>query len=294
MDEETLPDVLVSTEWLQARLEDPDLRIFDCSTRLNPADAGEGVPYHPEPLREAYRAAHIPGAAFLDVPGELSLADAPVHFMMPAFDEFARTMGGHGVGRGTRVVLYSTGTPMWACRVWWMLRAAGFDDAAVLDGGLDAWLAEGRPVERGSKRYPPATFEARPRPDLLIDRNDVQELLGDPAALLVNTLSARDFKGAEEDSRYGRPGRIPGSVNAPWVEMLDPDMHLFLDQDELCRRFEALGAAEAERVVCYCGGGISATMALLQLHRLGYHDLALYDASMAEWAKDDDLPIEQG
>jgi thiosulfate/3-mercaptopyruvate sulfurtransferase len=287
------PGCLVSTEWLAAHLHDPDLRIFECTTWLRPAEPGAEVPYHPEPGRTEYAEGHIPGAGFLDLPGELSRQDAPVHFMMLPADEFAAVMARHGIGAGMRVVLYSRDRIMWATRVWWMLHAMGFNDAAVLDGGFEKWRAEGRPVSTAPVTYPAARFVARPRPGLMIDKEDVVAALGDSGTRLINTLSAADFEGAEP-SRYGRAGHIPGSVNLPWPGLTRPESNLFISLEDAAARLSALGAPAAERIVCYCGGGISATMGLFLLHCLGYANLALYDASMAEWACDETLPIERG
>jgi thiosulfate/3-mercaptopyruvate sulfurtransferase len=203
------PEALVQTDWLAAHLRDPDLRIFECSTYLRPAVPDEGVPYHPEAGRADYEAGHIPGAGFLDLPGELSRQDAPVHFMMLPPDQFAAVMGRHGVGGDVRVVLYSRERIIWATRVWWMLHAMGFDRAAVLDGGFDKWIAEGRPVSSEPCSYPPATFTPRPRPGLFVDKNAVLQAIDDQGVCLINTLSEPDFRG-DEPSRYGRPGHIPG------------------------------------------------------------------------------------
>jgi thiosulfate/3-mercaptopyruvate sulfurtransferase len=287
------PEALVPTDWLEAHLHDPDLRIFECTTHLRPAAPDEGVPYHPEAGRADYEAGHIPGAGFLDLPSALSCQDAPVHFMMLPPGQFAQVMGRHGVGDGTRVVLYSRDRIMWATRVWWMLHAMGFDRAAVLDGGFEKWVAEGRPVSREPCAYPPATFTPRPQPGRFVDKDAVLQAIDDPAVCLINTLSEPDFRGAEP-SRYGRPGHIPRSVNLPWPDLTDPQTNAFIALEEAAKRIEALGAGRAERIVCYCGGGISATMGLFLLHRLGYANLALYDASMAEWARDEALPIKRG
>jgi thiosulfate/3-mercaptopyruvate sulfurtransferase len=284
------PATLVQTDRLEAHLADPDLRIFECTTWLRPAAPGEDVPYHPEAGRADYEAGHIPGAGFLDLPGELSRQDAPVHFMMLPAAQFADVMGRHGVGDGTRVVLYSRERIMWATRVWWMLHAMGFDRAAVLDGGFEKWVAEGRPVSSAPSAYPPATFTPRPRAGLFVDKSAVLQAIGDPSVCLINTLSEPDFRGAEP-SRYGRPGHIPRSANLPWPGLTDPETSTFIPLEEAAQRINAIGADRAERIVCYCGGGISATMGLFLLHRLGYDNLALYDASMAEWARDETLPI---
>ncbi|HZA66821.1 MAG TPA: sulfurtransferase [Geminicoccaceae bacterium] len=290
MGEDHHPEALVQTDWLEAHLSDPDLRVFECTTYLRYAEPGAGVPYHPEAGRADYEAGHIPGAGFLDLPGELSRQDAPVHFMMLPPLQLAQVMTRRGIGDGTRVVLYSRDRVMWATRVWWMLHAVGFDRAAVLDGGFEKWVAEGRPVSTEPCAYPPATSTPRPRPGLFVDKGAVLQALDAPGVCLINTLSEPDFRG-NEPSRYGRPGHIPKSVNLPWPGLTDPETKTFIPLQEAAKRLGAIGADRAERIVCYCGGGISATMGLFLLHRLGYDNLALYDASMAEWARDESLPI---
>jgi thiosulfate/3-mercaptopyruvate sulfurtransferase len=293
MAEDHHPEALVQTDWLEAHLRDPDLRIFECTTHLRPAEPGAAVPYHPEAGRADYEASHIPGAGFLDLPGELSRQDASVHFMMLPPARFAEVMSRHGIGEGTRVVLYSRERAMWATRAWWMLHAMGFDRAAVLDGGFEQWVAEGRPVSAEPCAYPPATFTPRPRAGLFVDQGAVLGAIDDPGVVLVNTLSEPDFRG-DGPSRYGRPGRIPKSVSLPWPGLTDPQTNAFIPLDQARARLAAIGADPGKRIVCYCGGGISATMGLFLLHRLGYDNLALYDASMAEWARDETLPIERG
>jgi thiosulfate/3-mercaptopyruvate sulfurtransferase len=194
---------------------------------------------------------------------------------------------------GSRVVLYSIGTMMWATRVWWMLRALGFDGAAVLDGGLDRWQAEGRPIETGEPRgYPPATFTPRPRPGRFVDKTEVRAAIGDPRTVTVNALGPQSHRGLE--SRYGRPGRVPGSVNVPAASLVDPATKRFVAPADALAAFAAAGIARDKRVIAYCGGGISATIDLFMLHQLGFDDLTLYDGSMGEWAKDPGLPIETG
>jgi len=282
---------VVDAEWLAAHLNDENLRIFDCTTYLRPAKEGEG-PYRVESGRADYDQGHIPGAGFIDLQADLSRHDTHLHFMRPDPAAFAAAMGRLGVGSGHRVVLYSAGHIMWATRVWWMLRAYGFDDAAVLDGGWEKWRAEGHPVSTEPCRYAPATFAAKPRPRLFVDRDDVVAMLGDGGTCMINALSP-EFHRGDSDSRYGRPGRIPGSVNMPGRELTAED-HTFIPLDEAARRFADIGADRSKRIVTYCGGGISATVDNLMLYRLGYDDIATYDASMGEWARDDSLPIETG
>ncbi|MFM8615307.1 MAG: sulfurtransferase, partial [Alphaproteobacteria bacterium] len=145
------PDAIVSTAWLAANLGDPNLRIFDCTTYLL-YETGTGRPYSIKSGREDYDAGHIPGAGFLDLQGELSDRSSRFNFTMPAPDDLAARLAARGIGDGTRVVLYSRKTPQWATRVWWMMRAIGFDNAAILDGGIDAWMAEGRDIATAETR----------------------------------------------------------------------------------------------------------------------------------------------
>ena len=182
---------------------------------------------------------------------------------------------------------------MWATRVWWMLRAFGFKRAAVLDGGWEKWKAEGRPVSAEPAQYPPARFTAALAPGRFVDRDYVLSRLEDDGTVMVNAL-APAFHLGEGPSRYGRPGRIPGSVNVPAANLLDPSNGAFVGLDEARRLHEEAGIDRDRHVVAYCGGGISATVGLFLLHQLGYDDLTLYDGSMGDWAPDPDLPIETG
>jgi thiosulfate/3-mercaptopyruvate sulfurtransferase len=288
------PDALISTEALAARLGQPGLRVYDCTTYLEPPDPGSDDPYKPVAGRKTFVAGHIPGADFLDLQGELSATDTRLKFTMPSAEHLARAFGRHGLGDGARVVLYSIGSMMWATRVWWMLRSVGFDAAAVLDGGFDRWQAEGRAVETGEpKGYPPATFTPRARPGRFVDKAAVRAAIGDSGTVTVNALGPQFHKGLEP-SRYGRPGRVPGSVNVPAASLVDPATKRFVSPADAMARFAAAGIAKDRRVIAYCGGGISATIDLFLLHQLGFDDLTLYDGSMGEWAKDPSLPIEIG
>jgi thiosulfate/3-mercaptopyruvate sulfurtransferase len=285
------PDALISTKQLASRLGDSNLRIYDCTTYLEPPPPGSDDPYVAVPGRHTFEQAHIPDADFLDLQGEFSDATTKLRFMMPAAAQLAASFGRHGLGDGTRVVLYSIGTMMWATRFWWMLRSLGFDNAAVLDGGLDQWKAEARPLESGEPRgYPASTFTAGPRPGFFADSSAVKAALGRPDHVIVNALGPQFHKGLEP-SRYGRPGRIPGSVNVPAATLMQPTKQLIAPADAEAK-FAAQGISKDKNVIAYCGGGISATVDLFLLHQLGYDNLTLYDGSMGEWAKDASLPIE--
>jgi thiosulfate/3-mercaptopyruvate sulfurtransferase len=285
------PEAIVSTAWLAGHLRDPALRVYDCTTYLR-YETGTGRPYRVESGRSDYALGHIPGSAFLDLQGELSDPAAPTNFMMPAPEDLAARFAAKGIGEGTRVVLYSRKSMQWATRIWWMLRAIGFDDAAVLDGGFDRWSAEGRPVESEEVRYPAATLVATPRPGVFVGKEEVKAAIGDRGTCTINALAPDLHRG--ENPRYGRPGRIPGSVNVPVSDVVDPASLTFKEAEAVAATFEKVGADPSKRIVLYCGGGIAATLDAFLLHQLGYRDIAVYDASMSEWAKDGTLPIEAG
>src|ERR1044071_2305093 len=146
------PQALIGTEELADSLRQPTLRIYDCTTYLEPTPPGSDDPYIAVPGRRTFEQAHIPGADFLDLQGEFSDNGTRLRFMMPPTAQLEAAFGRHGIGANARVVLYSVGTMMWATRFWWMLRSLGFDGAAILDGGFDKWKAEGRAIEAGAPR----------------------------------------------------------------------------------------------------------------------------------------------
>ena len=283
---------LIGTAELEKMLGQPALRLFDCTTYLEPTPAGSDEPYNAVPGRQTFEAGHIPGADFLDLQGEFSDSNSKLHFMMPDVAQLEAAFGRHGVSADSRVVLYSLGTPMWATRFWWMLQSLGFENAAVLDGGLDKWKLEGRAIESGpSKGYKPATFTARPKSGYFVGKHDVLASKGERNTVVVNALGPQFHRGLEP-SRYGRPGRVPGSCNLPAATLLDSQTKAFVPLSEAEQKFAAQGITKDKRVIAYCGGGISATVDLFLLHRLGYPNLTLYDGSMGEWARDASLPIE--
>jgi thiosulfate/3-mercaptopyruvate sulfurtransferase len=210
--------------------------------------------------------------------------------MMPGVAQLEAAFSRHGLDVGKTIVLYSIGTMMWSTRFWWMLRALGVEPR-VLDGGFDRWKAEGRPVATGAPTgYPATTFKAAPREDVFVDKNVVKARIGDPSTVIVNALKPQYHSGLEP-SRYGRPGRVPGSVNVPAATLVNADKTLTSLADAEAK-FAAQGVTRDKNVILYCGGGISATIDLFLLTQLGYDRLALYDASMGEWARDPALPIE--
>ena len=283
-------NTLVSTQWLADHLGQENLRIYDCTVFLS---VGEDGRYVARAGDGEYEQAHIPGAAFLNLPRDLAEQRDGVPFMMPAPEKFAARVGAAGLGDEHQVVLYSSGSVMWATRLWWMLRSLGFYGAAVLDGGLAQWQAEGRPTSQGRESYSGATFTPRPDPDRWADKTDVLNNIGSSTVCTINALSRENYLGTVERSSYGRKGRIAGSLSVPYATLMTAE-GLFGDEEQLRAAFAAVGALAKERIICYCGGGISATMDAMALQLLGYENVAIYDGSMSEWAQDDSLPMETG
>lgn len=285
-----LPGPLVSTAWLATQLNQPGLRLLDATVflHINPDGAG----YLPESGRAKWAEGHIAGTQFVDLLGEFSDQNAAVRFTMPAPAAFCAKAAALGVGDDSTVVVYSSGSPMWATRLWWMFRSVGFDRCAVLDGGLARWLAEGRPVTTAASSYPPASLTPHPRPALWASQQDVLAAIGDAGVCTINALSPAVYSG--EKNMYGRPGHIPGSRNVFYDSLLQADTGTFREPAALKPLFEAVGAFAKPRVICYCGGGISATMDALALVMTGHPDIAVYDGSMMEWVADPALPLTLG
>jgi thiosulfate/3-mercaptopyruvate sulfurtransferase len=288
----TLPP-LVDVETLSGALRRPEVLVLDATVELvRPAAGG---PYVVRSGRETYAAAHIPGAVFADISGELSDPRSPFPFTLPSAEHFTPAAGRLGIGDGVHVVVYAQDSPMWATRLWWQLRFFGFDAVSVLDGGLPAWRAAGLPLDDAPVIPRAATFIAAPRTERVVARDEVERIVaaGDGSACLVNALTPPVFRG-EGPSSYSRPGRIPGSVNAPWTSLVDPATNRFRSPAELRAALETAGALGDAPVVAYCGGGISATVDLFALSLLGRDDARLYDGSLTEWTRDPSLPVELG
>ena len=283
------PEAIVSSDWLAEHLDDPGLRVFECTMYLQ--YGADGVTARN--ARTEYDAGHIPGAGYFDLQGDLSdQSPDAFRFAMPSSDVLAAKLGEMGIGDGHRVVLYSRDTLQWSSRVWWMLYAIGLEKISILDGGFHTWMAEGRPVSVAPADYPPARLTANPRTGTFVGKGEVVSAIDKEGVCTINALTANIHQGA--DDRYGRAGRIPGSVNVPAASLQNAKTLKINTPAEVAKSFADVGADPRGRVIVYCGGGVAATLDAFLLRQLGYMDVAVYDNSMTEWANDPDMPMELG
>ena len=290
----TLNEVVVTTDWLSQHSADSNLRVFDCTTHLiHQSNPESDAPYVVQSGKDDYDKAHIPGAAFIDLQQDLSDTTSPYRFTCLQANELADKFGALGIGDNTTAVLYSQTTPQWATRIWWLLRTVGFDRACVLDGGLTRWQTDGRAVSSETTTHPPASLTTQPRNGLLVDKETVLSAIDDDSTCTINALRAVQHAGLDNGAfgHYGRPGRIPRSVNVPTNALVDPATMEFLPSEEIRSRLHAVGTNEADHVITYCGGGIAASTTAMFLVLFGHPHVSLYDASLSEWAIDRNLPM---
>jgi len=277
-----LPTV-VSTEWLAARLGEPDLRVVDATFYL---------PHLKRDARAEFVQAHIPGAVFFDIDAIADPGTSLPH-MLPSAESFARAVGALGVGSGDRVVAYGGRNMIASARVWWTFRVFGHDRVAVLDGGARKWKAEGRPIESGMPEPTPRRFTAGFRKELVADFGRMRANLEMPREQMLDARSEGRFVGTEPEPRAGlRGGHIPGSLNLPYDRVFRTEDDTLLPPEALKAAFSDAGLDLGRPVVTTCGSGVSAAVLTLGLYLLGRADAAVYDGSWTEWGGRTDTPVQ--
>ena len=280
---DTFPS-LVSTEWLAAHLGEPGLFVLDASRHL-PA-AGR------DPKAE-FAAAHIPGARLLDL---AALVDetSPVPQALPRPAQLADALAALGIAPGSRIVLYDDSAVKTAARAWFMLTASGWQDVAILDGGLAKWRAEGRALDSAMPAITPAEPASLAPPQGVRSKAAMLANLASRAEQVIDARSADRVFGTGTDPVHGLPmGRIPGSLNLPYTALFAGD-GTFRAPEDIRAAFKAAGVDLARPLVTTCGSGVTASVLLFALHLAGKHDTALYDGSWSEWGADPATPKAQG
>lgn len=278
------PQTLVSTEWLAAHLNDPDLRIIDASYYL--AEMGRDA-------RAEYDAAHIPGARFFDI-DEIADARSELPHMVAPVEKFMSRMRAMGIGDGHQVVIYDGMGLFSAARVWWNFRLMGKMDVAVLDGGFPKWQAEGRAVEDMPPIVRDRHMTVQRQAHLVKDVTQVASAskLGDWQ--IVDARAPARFRGEQPEAREGlRAGRIPNSKNVHYASLFIADGTM-KEGAALRAAFVAGGVDLEKRIITTCGSGVTAAILMLGLMRLGHKDASLYDGSWSEWGQFEQLKVETG
>jgi len=279
------PDALVSTEWLAKHLDAPDIRIVDGSFYLAAQKRNPKAEFANQ---------HIPGSVFFDI-DEIADTSNPLPHMLPSAEKFSSRVRNLGLGDGNKIIVYDT-TPMTgACRVWWMFRAMGHKDVAVLDGGLPKWMGEGHPVTDDPTPPRERHFTARLDNTLVRSLDDVKGLLDGKREQVVDARAAARFRGEAPEPRAGlRSGHMPGAFNLPYNDLLDPKTSTMLPADKLAACIKASGIDPAKKVTASCGSGVTACVVGLALYLTGAPEAAIYDGSWTEWGGRADTPIVTG
>ena len=275
---------LVTTEWLAGELGASDLRVIDATIFL----PGSG-----RDARAEYEAEHIPGAVFMDL-DEIVDGTNPVPHMLPPDHEFASRMQALGLGDGNRFVVYDNSPLHSSARAWWMLKVFGTHKAAILDGGLQKWKSEGRPLESGTPQMPHGHFTPMLDRSAVADKAFVKTLLGSGTHEIVDARPASRFAGEDPEPRPGVvPGHMPGARNLPQAELFMPD-NSWKQGEDLRAAFDSAGVDLAKPMVTTCGSGVTAAVLLFGAHLLGKADVMLYDGSWSEWGADPETPKATG
>jgi len=274
------PELVATPEWLAENLGQPGLAILDL--RWRPDGTATTL----------YGTGHVPGAVHVDWKSLVAEggegADA---ILLAGPQQISAAMSKAGVGDGTSVVLYDDTLSYYAARVWWSLRAYGFESARILEGGLPAWQEAGHQLVNGVVEPQPATFTPRASARLRLTTADVRGLLGAPDVQLVDARGPAEYRGFEGNVR--RLGHIPGAVNVPVAAMHLPGTQRLRDAVDLRAMLNRANVTRGRRLVCYDGSGVAAAKLAFVLTLLGYEDVALYDGGWAEWGDRLDLPVDR-
>ena len=281
-----LTSPLVSTQWLFDHLGADRLVILDATVFVAQLPGGTHgyVSGHEKYIIDG----HIPGAVFADLTDVFSDPTGDYPFTRPSSELFAVAAASVGIDNETTVVVYDAAVGQWASRIWWLFRAFGYDNVAVLDGGLSKWVTEGRETDVGHVEPTPASFEAVERPELWVDKEFVAAVVrGEADAALICAIPPAEFSG--EAGNRPRLGHIPGSLSAPAGRLVSRETNALLPLESLRETFAPV--LTEPRVVSYCAGGIAAASDALVLTLLGHRNVAIYDGSLNEWAADAEAPL---
>ena len=286
------PEAIVECDWLKGKVNEQNIRVFDCTTYLHYTDNNPAKPYDVESGLKNYQLGHIPSSAFIDLQSDLSNKNSPYSFTLPSLEALSKSFQRLGIGEQYHVILYSKNGMQWSSRIWWMLRAVGFDQVSILNGGYNEWMRLGLPVETSGHVFKKSKFLFQPRFDIFVGKDNVLEAIYKKSTLLLNSLTEDIHLG--DNPRYGRCGRIPNSINIPFNQLLNKKNGKLRLVEDVVEIFNKKGVTSDRLILNYCGGGIAASLEAFVLFQLGFENIQIYDNSMSEWAMDKELPIEVG
>lgn len=277
------PGPLVSTQWLSDHLGEDGLVIVDGTVHL--PDTGRNA-------AEEYVAEHIPGALFFDLE-KIADPDNPRPRKVPPRELFMDEVGKLGIDPETLVVAYDTPGLYSAARVWWLFKLYGFDNVAILDGGLKSWKLENRPVESGEPLLPATSFHSGETREELLSRWPQVLEASKQGGQIVDARTPGRWAGTEVDRYPGaRAGHIPGSMNLCWSDLLDAETRQLHDRSAISARFAEAGLDFDQPVIISCGSGLTACILALGLELCGKQDWSVYDGSWDEWGRNPELPVD--
>ena len=283
---------LVETTWLAKNLQDPGLRIVDMRGYVRTVEHDGVQEAHYVGARDEYEQAHIPGAIYIDWTRDIVDLDDIIKAQIAPSEQFAQMMGRIGIGDQQLVVAYDAHpASQFATRLWWALKYYGHDKVVVLNGGFPKWQHENLPLNNTIPIYPHTTFTPVLQPELRATAVDVLKLLGQRGVALIDARERGPSSG-KTVRKPGRPGHIPGALNIPREDLMDPTTGTFRSNEELKRVFAKAHVLPEQRIVAYCNGGVAATSVLFALAMLGFPSLTNYDGSWNEWGVRQDLPVE--
>lgn len=278
------PRTLVSVQWVRDHIFDPKLVLLDASWHM---PAAERDPY------AEFVDGHIPGARFFDIDA-ISDTSSSLPHMLPTAEAFAASVSGLGISNADQIIIYDAVGLFSAARAWWMFRAMGHRNVAVMDGGLPAWLASGGTTTDAEEDFAPASYEARLNPHAVTSLSAMQAASADASHVILDARPAGRFDGSQPEPRPGLPsGHMPNATSLPFPDVVTADGCLKSPSD-LENLFAGLEVGHKKNIITTCGSGVTAAILTLALARIGVEDTSLYDGSWTQWGSTEGCPIETG
>lgn len=279
---------LISIEELYIYLDQPDWVVIDCRFSLNDPAYG----------RREYLKGHIPGSVYAHLDEDLCSPIIPGRtgrHPLPEISMIERKLSKWGIDQSVQVVAYDVaGGAMAAARLWWLLQWLGHPNVAVLDGCWQAWTQAGYPIRAGEELRNPRTFHPQPRPEMLVSTDFVEHLIKNKSDYILLDSRTRERYLGEFEPIDPVAGHIPGAICAPYTENIG-DHGRFLPKDALQERFKSLiGNVPSDKVIFYCGSGVTAAQNILAMAHAGLGLARLYAGSWSEWITDPHRPVAKG